>query len=153
MSTKSNNNAASIRCAIYARSATGDTAAIENQMRLRRAYIQTQPNWSVSEVHIFTDGPASGLSTSRLGLRSLLEAAQAGPRPFSYLLLEEMSRLGRSVGVVAEVLGVLSGVGIAVYCFSTGVVSMEGELRVWLDAASRFQRTVTAKKPDSDPLI
>jgi Resolvase, N terminal domain len=79
MGTESSNNVVNVKCAIYARSATGDIAAIENQVRLCRAFIQTQPNWCVCEWHIFTDGPASGLSTTRLGLQSLLEAADVEP--------------------------------------------------------------------------
>jgi hypothetical protein len=59
MNTESSNNAVNIKCAIYARSATGDTAAIENEVRLCRAFIQTQPNWSVCEWRIFTHGPSS----------------------------------------------------------------------------------------------
>jgi DNA invertase Pin-like site-specific DNA recombinase len=128
MSTESSNNAVNVKCAIYARLATGDTVAIENQVRLCRTFIQTQPNWSVCEGYIFTDGPASGHSTTRLGLQSLLEAADAEPRPFDYLPVDETVRLGRSLDVVAWVLGLLSRIGIAVYCLSVGVVSMEEEL-------------------------
>lgn len=47
MSIESSNNAVTVMCAIYARSATGDTAAIENQVRCCRAFVQTQPNFSV----------------------------------------------------------------------------------------------------------
>ena len=97
MNTKSGRNP-NVRCAIYARSATGNTAALESQVAVCRDYIANH-NWTLSAGHAYKDGLASGNSSSRPGLQAILDAALAKPRPFDYLVVDDTSRLCRNLGV------------------------------------------------------
>jgi site-specific DNA recombinase len=86
-----------VRIALYARVSTNRqqlTHTIEQQVTRLRAYVVTQPDWSLAEEHIFCDDGYSGASLKRPGLDLLRD--QAAQAAFGLVLMTVPDRLARN---------------------------------------------------------
>ena len=86
-----------MRAAIYTRYSTDMQrgTSLEDQIRVAREYAD-QHGWTVCDDHIYTDAGISGTSIAgRAGLQALFEAADATPRPFDVVLVDDTSRFSR----------------------------------------------------------
>src|SRR2546421_12193794 len=83
-----------MRIALYARVSTSrqqQPHTIDQQLTRLRAYVTTQPNWSLSEEHLFCDDGYSGAKLKRPGLDHLRDQAALGA--FDLVLLPAPDRL------------------------------------------------------------
>jgi DNA invertase Pin-like site-specific DNA recombinase len=86
-----------IRCAIYSRYSSDmqREASIEDQERNCRKETAKR-GWTINEALVKADKAKSGATLrGRHGLQELIAAAKMKPRPFDYLLVDDMSRLSR----------------------------------------------------------
>jgi site-specific DNA recombinase len=86
-----------MRIALYARVSTSrqqQTHTIDQQLARLRAYVTTQPDWSLVEEHIFCDDGQSGAKLKRPGLDHLRD--QAAQAAFDLVLLTAPDRLARN---------------------------------------------------------
>jgi len=99
-----------MHAAIYERKSTAqsdvadEAKSLAHQEALCRAFIARQ-GWTVVDAHIYVDEGVSGAIFERPGLRQLLDAAEARPRPFDVVVMYAEDRLGRDVvetGYVAK---------------------------------------------------
>jgi DNA invertase Pin-like site-specific DNA recombinase len=72
------------------------------------------------ELVLFEDDHTSGRKEDRRGIEALLAAAERGE--FSLVAVVELSRIGRSIGFVHQVVERLSKLGVKVALVSTGTV-------------------------------
>ncbi len=101
---------ATLRVAIYIRRSTDEEHqpfSLEAQDSKLRAYIKSQPNWSL--VATFPDD-ASGSSLERDGLRKALAAARAGR--FDILLVYRVDRFTRRISDLVNLLDELDSAGV-----------------------------------------
>ena len=87
-----------LRCAVYARfsSEKQSPLSIEDQVRKCREYAQDR-DWSVLDSHIYVDEAISGATDDRCGLRQMLAAATSAERPFDVVLVDDTSRISRTL--------------------------------------------------------
>src|SRR5215471_14501949 len=91
-----------MHAAIYERKSTAQSDVAEeaksvvHQEALCRAFI-TRQGWTVADAHVYVDEAVSGAIFERPGLRQLLDAAEARPRPFDAVVMYAEDRLGRDV--------------------------------------------------------
>lgn len=90
-----NTNEQPMRCAIYARysSDAQSPKSIDDQVRECKTLIQQRKGWRIDESHIYADYAISGAAISRDGYDSLKRAAAS--RQFDYVVVDDLSRLGR----------------------------------------------------------
>lgn len=88
----------SLRCAVYARfsSEKQSPLSIEDQIRKCREYAQAR-SWSVLDSHIYIDEAISGATDDRFGLRRMLAAATGAAKPFDAVLVDDTSRISRTL--------------------------------------------------------
>lgn len=139
-------NEKKIKCAIYARSATNDTNSIERQLQTCREYIAKQVNWTLSET--FVDCAESGLSADRPRLRALLQAMQMNHSLFDHLVIEESSRLGRDLNLVAKMLKIFESACVSLHVAASGSEISADTLytALTLDAQYRFELAACVHK-------
>jgi site-specific DNA recombinase len=87
-----------LRCAVYARfsSEKQSPLSIEDQVRKCRDYA-AQHGWSVLDPHIYSDEAISGATDDRFGLRRMLAAATSREKPFDVVLVDDTSRISRTL--------------------------------------------------------
>ena len=87
-----------LRCAVYARfsSEKQSPLSIEDQVRKCREYAQAR-DWSVLDSHIYVDEAISGATDDRCGLRQMLAAATSAGKPFDVVLVDDTSRISRTL--------------------------------------------------------
>ena len=87
-----------LRCAVYARfsSEKQSPLSIEDQVRKCREYAE-QRGWAVLDSHIYSDEGISGATDDRLGLRRMLAAATSSGKPFDVVLVDDTSRISRTL--------------------------------------------------------
>jgi site-specific DNA recombinase len=115
------------RCAHYGRSATEmhAPAALEEQERVCRDFA-TRNGWLFLNEHVYRDAGISGTSKfKRKGLAALEAAAQKRPRPFDYVLFDDVSRLSRNLGDVPEFVERMEHYGIKVRFVSQNLDSSD----------------------------
>jgi DNA invertase Pin-like site-specific DNA recombinase len=97
------------RAATYIRvNATAGAPAIVAQKQQVQAFVDAA-GWRLG--HVFTD-TASGLNSSRAGLRACLDAADAGE--FEILVVADMRRLSRELSVFIDLMDRLESAGVRV---------------------------------------
>src|SRR3990172_4182890 len=82
--------------ALYVRVSTNrqqQKQTIEQQIERLKARVATQPDWNLSETHIYRDDGYSGAKLNRPGLDRLRD--QAGMAAFELVLITEPDRLAR----------------------------------------------------------
>ena len=87
-----------LRCAIYARfsSEKQSPLSIEDQVRKCREYAE-QRGWTVLDSHVYSDEAVSGATDDRCGLRRMLVAATSKEKPFDVVLVDDTSRMSRTL--------------------------------------------------------
>ncbi len=140
-----------MRCAIYARYSSDlqRDRSIEDQIRNCQRHAD-QNGWLVLSGHIYSDRAMSGASTfGRTGLERLLREAEASPRPFDYVLIDDTSRLSRKMGEVDTIVERLRFHGIHVYFVSQGIDSRDTQshLTVGVNSLidSQYRRDLASK--------
>ena len=108
-------------CGIYARysSEKQNANSVEDQIRKCREHA-TKNGWTVLENHIYRDAAISGASDNRDGLKRMLAAASAHPPAFSCLLVDDSSRLSRSVGDADRLVKELRFAGVKICYVAQG---------------------------------
>jgi site-specific DNA recombinase len=108
-------------CGIYARysSEKQNANSVEDQIRKCREHA-TKNGWTVLENHIYRDAAISGASDNRDGLKRMLAAASAHPPAFSCLLVDDSSRLSRSVGDADRIVKELRFAGVKICYVAQG---------------------------------
>jgi site-specific DNA recombinase len=103
----------SIVCAVYARfsSEKQNASSIEDQIRKCREFA-TRHGWTVSENHIYRDAAVSGASDQRDALNRMLEAATSCAPEFNCVLVDDTSRLSRSLGDTDRIVKRLNFAGV-----------------------------------------
>jgi DNA invertase Pin-like site-specific DNA recombinase len=120
--------------AVYARFSTTlqDARSIEDQLR-RCGRFAKERGWTVTAE--FSDAAQSGATLDRAGLQRLLASADARPRPFDAVLVDDLSRLSRDAGhswrIVFED---LAGRGVELYDCTTGMSSQGPGARLMFGA-------------------
>jgi site-specific DNA recombinase len=109
------------RCAIYARfsSEKQNALSIDQQVRKCREHA-SRHSLTVLDDHIYADEAISGATDDRAGLQRLLAAAQARPRQFDVILVDDTSRLSRKLSDALRIKERLDFVGIRVIFVSQG---------------------------------
>jgi DNA invertase Pin-like site-specific DNA recombinase len=89
------------QCAVYARYSSDiqRSTSIDDQLRKCLDYA-SKAGWNVNPLHVYIDEGISGMGSDRPGYRALLEAARAKPREFGIVLVDDTSRLSRSLAEV-----------------------------------------------------
>lgn len=91
-----------MRAAIYVRKSTAqdhvpvDAKSVVHQETQCRAFIARQ-RWTPNATHVYVDDAVSGAVFDRPGLRRLMDAVEARPRPFDVLVMHAEDRFGRDV--------------------------------------------------------
>jgi site-specific DNA recombinase len=87
-----------LRCAVYARfsSEKQSPLSIDDQVRKCREYAEPR-GWSVLDSHIYRDEAISGATDDRFGLRRMLAAATSKDKPFDVVLVDDTSRISRTL--------------------------------------------------------
>jgi site-specific DNA recombinase len=127
-------NPQSHRCAHYGRCATQmqTPAALEEQEQVCRDFA-TQNGWFILDEHIYRDTGLSGTSKVKgRGLEALEAAAQKQPRPFDYVLFDDISRLSRNSSNVMAFLKLMERYGIQVRFVSQNLDSSEENFHLFL---------------------
>ena len=105
----------SSRCAIYARfsSEKQNALSIEQQVRKCREYAERHA-MAVLEDHIYIDEAISGATEERPGLQRLLAVAKSQPQRIDVILVDDTSRLSRSIGDMDRITKELRFVGMKI---------------------------------------
>ena len=87
-----------LRCAVYARfsSEKQSPLSIDDQVRKCREYAEPR-GWSILDSHVYSDEAISGATDDRLGLRRMLAAATSKEKPFDVVLVDDTSRISRTL--------------------------------------------------------
>lgn len=112
-----------MRCAIYARYSSDlqRDRSIDDQVRNCRQFAEKK-DWVVLDGHIYTDRAVSGATIAgRSGLAELLKTAEAKPRPFDYVLVDDTSRLSRDKIEQLQIIRDLEDSGIFIYFVSDNI--------------------------------
>lgn len=108
-------------CGIYARysSEKQNANSVEDQIRKCREYA-AKNGWAILENHIYRDAAISGASDNRDSLKRMLAAASAHPPAFACLLVDDSSRLSRSVGDADRIVKELRFAGVKICYVAQG---------------------------------
>jgi DNA invertase Pin-like site-specific DNA recombinase len=134
-----------LRCAAYARYSTDrqNPLSTQDQLEKSREYAR-EYGFRFIEEHVYTDEEISGATLDRPGLRSLLAAAEAKPRPFDVLLIEDASRLSRKQADVLNLCERLSFAGVKIHFISQGIESDDEKFQLLLLARGMIDQLFLA---------
>jgi len=127
-----------MRCAIYARYSSDlqRESSIEDQIRKCREHAE-RLNWTVLEDYVRYDRAISGASVAgRYALEWLVSEAKKKLRPFDRLLVDDTSRLARSVPDALNLIDRLQFQGVSVVAVSQGIDSQQKSARTLLTVHS-----------------
>lgn len=105
-----------MRTACYARFSSDlqRETSLEDQIRVCREQASAE-GWPWQDDQVYTDAGISGASLEgRRGLQALLQAAEAQPRPFDVLLVDDSSRVSRDLADALRVMQRLRFAGVRV---------------------------------------
>src|ERR1035441_10580328 len=120
-----------LRCAAYARFSSDrqSPASIDDQLRQCRDFA-VRHGWELLEQHVYRDEAISGAGIDRPGLVRLLEATSRPDRPFDVLLLDDTSRLSRSLADAVRTVEMLRFRGYRIVSVSQGIDSQNDQADV-----------------------
>ena len=122
-----------VRCAIYARTASGSqpesNAAIAQQIaRCREAAHKN--GWTVAEDCVRSDvGKAGNTMEGRSGLGELMALTTTKPRPFDYVICDASDRLARNFGIASQIVDTLTHRGVGLHFASDGRYAADPDFR------------------------
>ncbi len=110
-----------MNCAIYARYSNEKQSAfsIEDQIRKCREYA-ARKGWVVLDQHIYRDEAISGATDERQALKQMLAAANSYPPQFDCVLVDDTSRLSRSLGDADRISKDLKFAGVRIVYVAQG---------------------------------
>jgi DNA invertase Pin-like site-specific DNA recombinase len=122
-----------LRCAVYARfsSEKQSPLSIEDQVRKCRDYA-AQRGWSVLDPHIYSDEAISGTRDDRFGLRRMLAAATSREKPFDVVLVDDTSRISRTLKDSFTIHDELRFAGVRLIFVSQGIDTESEQAEVLL---------------------
>jgi site-specific DNA recombinase len=111
-----------MRYAIYARYSSDlqRQSSIEDQIRKCNEHGKAQ-GWIAVQDCIYTDEAISGVSTQRPGLQRMLSAALSTRRPFDVILIDDTSRISRSLSDAVQLFEKLRFAGLRVIAVAQGI--------------------------------
>src|SRR5712691_11649731 len=120
-----------MRYAIYARYSSDlqRQTSIADQLRKCHEFAQSQ-GWVPVKDCIYTDEAISGVSTERPGLQRMLQAALSMHRSFDVVLIDDTSRISRSLPDAVQLFNKLSFAGIRVIAVGQGIDSQSEQADV-----------------------
>jgi site-specific DNA recombinase len=101
----------------------------EDQLRKCREFAVRQ-GWQISKQHIYSDQASSGAGVDRPALNRLLKTALSSPPPFQVILLDDTSRLSRSLSDALRIIERLNFAGVRVVAVSQGIDSQDQQAEV-----------------------
>jgi site-specific DNA recombinase len=115
-------NSQPMRYAIYARYSSDlqRQSSIEDQIRKCDEYGLAQ-GWVPVKDCIYTDEAISGVSTQRPGLQRMLAAAISASRSFDIILVDDTSRISRSLADAVQLFEKLRFAGLRVIAVAQGI--------------------------------
>src|SRR5271165_2031417 len=115
-------NSGTMRYAIYARYSSDlqRQSSIEDQIRKCNEYGQAQ-GWMPAKDCIYVDEAISGVSIQRAGLQRMLAAAMSANRPFDVILVDDTSRISRSLSDAVQLFEKLRFAGLRVIAVAQGI--------------------------------
>src|SRR5271166_1587544 len=115
-------NNGTMRYAIYARYSSDlqRQSSIEDQIRKCTEYGQAQ-GWVPAKDCIYVDEAISGVSTQRAGLQRMLAAAISAKRVFDVILVDDTSRISRSLSDAVQLFEKLRFAGLRVIAVAQGI--------------------------------
>jgi site-specific DNA recombinase len=124
-------NSQPMRYAIYARYSSDlqRQTSIADQVRKCEEFGRAQ-GWFPAKGCIYTDEAISGVSTERPGLQRLLQAALSSPKPFDAILVDDTSRISRSLADAVQLFQRLSFAGVRVIAVAQGIDSQSEQADV-----------------------
>ena len=124
-------NTAPMRYAIYARYSSDlqRQTSIADQIRKCQEFGQAQ-GWVPVTDCLYTDEAVSGVSIERPGLQRMLEAALSASRAFDIILVDDTSRISRSLPDAVQLFHKLSFAGIRVIAVAQGIDSQSEQADV-----------------------
>ncbi len=124
-------NTPPMRYAIYARYSSDlqRQTSIPDQIRKCHEFGQAQ-GWAPVKDCIYTDEAVSGVSIERPGLQRMLQAALSPHHPFEVILVDDTSRISRSLPDAVQLFQKLSFAGIRVVAVAQGIDSQSEQAEV-----------------------
>jgi site-specific DNA recombinase len=115
-------NNAPMRYATYARYSSDlqRQSSIEDQLRKCHEYGQSQ-GWIPAKDSAFADEAISGTSTDRPGLQRMLQASTSRGRQFDVILVDDTSRISRSLSDAVQLFEQLKFAGVRVIAVGQGI--------------------------------
>src|SRR5258706_40505 len=110
-----------MNCAIYARysSEKQSASSIEDQIRKCREHA-AKNGWTVLDQHIYRDSEISGATDERQALKQMLAAVNSRSREFDCVLVDDTSRLSRSIGDADRISKELKFAGVRIVYVAQG---------------------------------
>src|SRR5437667_5205581 len=120
-----------MRYAMYARYSSDlqRQTSIADQLRKCQEFAQSQ-GWVPVKDCIYTDEAISGVSTERPGLQRMLRAALSMHRSFDVVLIDDTSRISRSLPDAVPLFNKLSFAGIRLIAVGQGIDSQSEQADV-----------------------
>ena len=115
-------NSQTMRYAIYARYSSDlqRHTSIADQMRKCHEFGQAQ-GWVPVKDCIYADEAISGITTERPGLQRMLQTALSPHRPFDIILVDDTSRISRSLSDAVQLFEKLRFAGVRVIAVAQGI--------------------------------
>ena len=122
-----------LRCATYARYSSSQQrdASIVDQQRNMMRYAETK-GWRILTDFMFSDEAISGAGLDRPGFQQLLRAAKASPRVIDVILVDDTSRISRSLANTVRLREDLNFTGIRFVAVSQGIDSDDEQADVMM---------------------
>lgn len=114
------------RGAVYARYSTDRQSPCSSEDQIRKCceYAESK-GWRVLPEHIYRDEALSGVGADRAGFVQMMDAALSVPRRFDVLLMDDTSRISRSLAESAKVFERLNFAGVRILAVSQGIDSRD----------------------------
>ena len=121
------------RCAVYARISTEKQSALSpaDQIRKCREFAANH-GLVVMPEHVYTDQGLSGVGSDRPAFQNLRSAALSSAKPFDIILVDDTSRLSRSLSGAVSIVEELQYRGLRVIFVSQGIDSASEQSDVQL---------------------
>jgi DNA invertase Pin-like site-specific DNA recombinase len=121
---------------------TSDVRVLRGRSRIKNVVGRAAADlagWQFLDEHIYCDYGVSGSSLSRrAALWSLLANVHKRPRPFDYLIVDDVARLGRNLDDVLTVTEILKHQNVHVYFASMKLDSKDANFRMCLTIHRMF---------------
>ena len=140
-----------VLCAIYARfsSDNQNPATIDAQIRACRM-LAARKGWLIAEGHLYKDEEKTGRTLAqRHGFQAMMARAKQPHRPFHYILVADVSRMGRNKADLFKTIDILTFQKVRVYFvedeLDSGESHFEESFHSRAQQAARFSKSLSIK--------